>query len=224
MPRRHQSFARQHDALIGLIALNVIAFIVQHIAPEESIDTFLCTPAAVTSAWDRLLQGSLSAGAAQTFGTLVTYAFLHADFQHIAFNMLYLWVFAYLVGELIGQWRVVAIYIITAVGGAVCYTLFKGESQVPMLGASGAVTGFEGAYLGLAVRYTIPDPHVWPMARPVSPVALCALALIRVGLDLTGTVNPAGSNTAFTAHLGGFVTGLALTSFFSPTPRGCRVR
>ncbi|CAN5206542.1 hypothetical protein BH23VER1_BH23VER1_30300 [soil metagenome] len=226
MPRRHPAtlFVRQHAALFALIALNFLVFLGQVIFPEHVFARFEVVPAEITATWRALLEGEASPGGIAGFAPLLTYAFLHADIQHVAFNMLYLWIFAYLVGELLGQRWTLAIYPLTAVGGALCYIVFNADSTIPMLGASGAVTGFEGAYLGLAVRYSLPDPFVWPLSRPVPPMTLCVLALVGVFLDISGAFNPAGSNTAFTAHLGGFITGLAITSFFTPFPKGASRR
>jgi membrane associated rhomboid family serine protease len=215
-----KSLLRDHPVLLALIGFNLLVFLFQVILADGTFTPFFCHPSRIADAWHSLLGGGFEPGAFSAFSGVLTYAFLHADFEHILFNLFYLWVFGYLIGELLGNRWVFLTYLLTAIGGGICYVVFNAGSPVPMLGASGAVSGFEGAYLGLVVRYSLPDPHVWPMSRPVRPVVLAALVLVGVYLDFSGTISPGGSYTAFETHLGGFVTGLFLTSFLTPKPKG----
>lgn len=203
----------EHWVLFGLVGLNVAVFLVEFLLPADATTGLRCVPTQLIASWDNLLESNSPATDIKSLSTLLTYAFLHADIEHLLFNLLYLWIFGYVVGELIGQWWVLVVYVVTAIGGSICYVVFNSDSAVPMLGASGAVLGFQGAYLGLVVRCSLPDPFVWPIARPVSPMTLGLFAAIGFFLDLTGTVNPGGSNTGFATHLGGFATGIFFTSF-----------
>src|SRR5690606_22546705 len=110
----------------------------------------------------------------------------HADGQHVLFNMLFLWIFAALAVELLGHRWMFVIFLFTAVAGSIGHAVSNAGDSIPMLGASGAVMGFEGAYLGLAIRWKLPDPHVWPMARPIPPAQLAAIAVIGVVMDVMG--------------------------------------
>lgn len=215
---------REHAMLFTLIGLNVLVGIIGLFFPPGSINELKCNPASVSAAWDRVTSGEFAIADARVFATLLTYAFLHANAEHLFFNLLYLWMFGFIVGDLLGHRWVLAIYLITALGGSVGYVLSDPESPIPMLGASGAVMGFQGAYLGLAVRFRLPDPMVWPLADPVSPWKLGLFAVIGFALDLGGVVNPGDCNTAFATHIGGFVTGILLTSFIAPRPADAIVR
>lgn len=217
-PGGFKSLLVRQVALFGLMGANVLIFALELFLPEALFAGFRCVPVEVMYAWHQLLSGQIGWVELRELGTLLTYAFLHADIEHLAFNLLYLWIFGYLAGELLGQRWVVLLYLLTAIGGGICYVIFNAESDIPMLGASGAVLGFQGAYLGLAVRCALPDPYVWPLSRPVSPMTLGIFAIIGVFLDLSGTLNPGMSNTAFATHLGGFLTGIFLTSFVTPVP------
>ncbi len=218
-PRPFPTLLTQNAVLFGLVGLNVLVFVAQMVLPESLWFGWMCVPVDVVAAWEGLSAGRFSPATAQSFATLLTYAFMHGDIEHLLFNLLYLWIFGFLAGELLGQRWVLLLYLLTALGGGIIFVIFNGDSPIPMLGASGAVLGFQGAYLGLAVRSRLPDAFVWPLANPVSPFHLGIFAVIGVVLDLSGTINPGTSNTAFATHLGGFLTGVFLTSFVSPPAR-----
>lgn len=221
MPNQDQKKGIIHaqGPLLGLILLMFVIYGFQAVIGPEWYQNLMMVPAEVTRSWKELLQGNISGTSFENFATLLTSAFLHADPEHVLFNMLFLWVFAALAAELLGQRWMLLIFIITAIAGSVGHTLLNAEDVTPMLGASGAVMGFEGAYLGLALRWKLPDPHVWPMARPIPPAQLAALAVIGVVMDVMGVMNDGQSNIAFGAHIGGFLAGLFLTSFITPAPK-----
>ncbi len=212
--------ARERWSVLGLIGLNLAVALVGLGVADDVLRAFMCVPSRVVGAWEELNRGGFSTNDLPAVATLLTYSFLHADSEHLFFNLLYFWVFAYLVGELIGQWWVLAIYILTAISGAICFVIFESNSITPMLGASGALLGFQGVYLALAIRCPwIPDPFVWPIAHPIPPSALATFAVIGVALDVSGVINPGGSMTAYATHLGGFIAGVFLGSFVTPVPK-----
>jgi membrane associated rhomboid family serine protease len=129
------------------------------------------------------------------------------------FNALYLWIFAALAIRHLGKGWFVAIFVLTAIAGGILHTALDPGKLIPMLGASGAVMGFEGAYLGLALRYRPADPHIWPMAHPIPPAQLATLAVIGVVIDFHDVFSGAETFIAHGAHIGGFVMGLFITSF-----------
>jgi len=215
---------RAQGALLGLIVLQVAVFIAQGFGPVDWYGPLMVTPSAVVAAWRDLLQGVATPADWQHFATLLSYAFLHADFSHLAGNMLYLWLFGALLVELLGWRWMLGIFMLTALGAAAIHVWIERETSVPMLGASGSVLGFMGAYLGLAVRWQLPDPHVWPMARPIPPAHLAVLAAAFVALDYAAIFGGSPENIAFGAHVGGFTTGLALTALVTPKPRLARIR
>ena len=108
--------------------------------------------------------------------------------------------------------------LLTAIGGGITHTAMNPEVAGPMVGASGVVSGFMGAYLGLSVRWHLPDPHIWPIARPVPPTNLAILAVIFVAIDYRAIFAQTASMTAYGAHVGGFTMGLFLASFITPRP------
>jgi membrane associated rhomboid family serine protease len=210
--------------LLGLIAVIFGIFVFQQIRGVEWYVPFMAVPGQVTESWEQLKAGDFSVENLKRFGTLLSCAFLHASPEHIVYNMLFLWIFAALAAELLGHRWMLAIFIFTAFTGSIFHTMLNARDFIPMLGASGAVMGFEGAYLGMAMRWHLPEPHVWPMSRPVPPGQLALIGVAGVVIDYTSLMSHAPSNIAYGAHLGGFVGGLVLTAVFAPRPRGAKVR
>jgi len=215
---------RAQGVLIGLIVLLVALFLAQSLGPAGWERPFMATPAAVIESWHRLADGAAGAGDWRQFSTLLSCAFLHGDVFHLAGNILYLWGFGALVSELLGWRWMLGVFLLTALGASVTHVAMHPADWTPMLGASGAVMGFMGAYLGLAVRWELPDPHVWPMARPVPPSHLAILAVVFVALDYQAIFGGSLEMIAFGAHAGGFTTGLLLTAVVTPMPRSARPR
>ncbi|MEX2381614.1 MAG: rhomboid family intramembrane serine protease [Opitutales bacterium] len=219
---RRDGIVRQQGPLLGLIALMFFIFGCQAVLGPEWYQNLMTVPAEITQSWQSLLEGKINRESAGEFITLLTSAFLHGDPEHVLFNMLFLWVFAALTVDLLGHRWMFLIFTVTAISGSIGHTILNANDMIPMLGASGAVMGFEGAYLGLAIRWKLPDPHVWPMARPIPPAHLAALAVIGVVMDSMAIMNHDQANIAFGAHVGGFLAGLFLTSFIAPAPKAVR--
>ncbi len=203
-------------AVFALIVLMAIIFLLEELL-EGAVGVdfeYLCArPIEIIDAWGKLLSGGGEIYHVGILETLVTAVFLHGGFEHLLMNMVFLWAFASLASELLGKWNVVWIFLVTGVAGnllQVC--LVPGDYRI--LGASGAVTGFEGVYIGLASRWRLNWPHVWPLAHPVSPMRLAVFALVGVGIDVYRLFNEA-TGIAFGAHIGGFVCGLLIGFAFT---------
>ena len=143
--------------------------------------------------------------------TLVTSMFLHGGFMHLAGNMLYLWVFGNNIEDVCGHGRFILFYLLCGLAAAFAQALPDPGSEIPMIGASGAISGVLGAYLLL-----------FPHARVCTlvPIGFVFFTTIRAGwllgfwfvfqlLSGLGS-NPAEGGVAFWAHIGGFVAGLPL--------------
>ncbi|MBN2201727.1 rhomboid family intramembrane serine protease [bacterium] len=150
--------------------------------------------------------------------TLLTSMFLHGGFMHLAGNMLYLWIFGDNVESLLGRFRFLLFYILCGLGAAMSYILVDPNSTVPMIGASGAISGVLGAYM---IHFPKARVHVlvfmiW-FIRVVRIPALVVLGFWFVfqlvnGLGALGTGQSGG--VAWFAHVGGFVAGILLILIF----------
>lgn len=213
---RPSSILRRQWPLLSLISFIAAIHGLQVFLGADFEDRFMTVPAGVMEAFRSLRSGNIS-GVDSLF-TLLSAAFLHADISHLLGNMLYLWIFAAIAAELLGQRWMFVIFVFTAICGSLCHTALNPNETIPMLGASGAVMGFEGLYLGMAVRWRLPDPHVWPIARPIPPAHLAALGLLGLLMDFGGYLS-GEDGIAYGAHLGGFIGGMILGGAVVPIPR-----
>lgn len=140
--------------------------------------------------------------------TLFTYAFVHGDWMHLFGNMLFVWVFGDNVEDAVGHWKFLAFYLLSAAGGAVAHMLIAPASEVPLIGASGAVSGIVAAYLMLH-----PKVRIWVLVLGGIPLPISAMWVlgfwIAVQVINVLAADP-GSEIAWWAHIGGLVTGAAL--------------
>lgn len=208
---------RKQGPLLALIAGITLIFILQSVCGRSAYFPFMAIPAEVVQAWDALRGGRFSTASLTEIGTLLSHAFLHGGADHLLGNMLFLWIFAALAAELLGHRWMFAVFLVTAICGGACHVALNADDFTPMLGASGAVMGFEGLYLGMAVRWHLPDPHVWPMARSIPPGQLAMLGIVGLVMDFLGYAG--GSlGVAYGAHLGGFIGGIAMGGLVVPKP------
>jgi membrane associated rhomboid family serine protease len=210
--------------LLGLIALIFGIYVFQETGTPGWDLPFMAVPARVVEAWQHLREGAAGMEDLKAFGTLVSCAFLHGSPEHVIYNMLAMWIFAALIAELIGHRWVFAIFILTAFAASIFHSVLNPQSPNPSLGASGAVMGFEGFYLGMAMRWHLPTPHIWPMSRPISPLQLAMAGVVGIYLDFTAIMSKSQEHIAYGAHLGGFAGGLVLASLLPLRPRGATVR
>jgi membrane associated rhomboid family serine protease len=145
-------------------------------------------------------------------GSIFTAMFLHGGFFHLAGNMLYLWIFGDNVEDRFGHGRFVAFYLICGAVAALSQALFDVRSTVPMVGASGAVSGVLGAYFVLYPRANVLLAMPSVLARVP---ALVMLALWFVGqFARSWLIEPGAVGVAFSAHVGGFVAGAVFVRWF----------
>ena len=197
---------------IALIAVNAAVFLYQAFLSDLALELFVARYALVP-AWF-------------TWTALFTSQFLHAGWLHAIGNMLYLWIFGDNVEDRLGHARFLAFYLASGAAAALLQTLFNPFSNVPMVGASGAIAGVMGAYFVL-----------YPHSRVLTAVFLVIvfdiveipaifflgiwfLMQLLSGIGSLGASNAAGGGTAFWAHIGGFVVGAAIGVVLRATDRG----
>jgi membrane associated rhomboid family serine protease len=149
--------------------------------------------------------------------TLVTSMFLHGGWMHLIGNMLYLWIFGNNVEDAMGRGRFILFYFLCGVGAAAAHILLSPGSQVPMVGASGAISGVLGAYVALyphaRVKTLLTLGFIWDIVRVPAWILLGVWFLLQTFATI-GTVGARSSGVAFAAHFGGFLIGLSLIGLF----------
>lgn len=155
--------------------------------------------------------------------TVITSMFLHGGILHLAGNMLYLWIFGNNIEDVMGHGRFVVFYLVCGVAAALAQAASAPAAEIPMIGASGAVSGVLGAYLLLFPHARV---HVVvPLGFFIYSMALPAMVVLGlwIGLQLLNSAfaMPEQGGIAWFAHIGGFVAGMVLIPFFKR--RGVRL-
>jgi membrane associated rhomboid family serine protease len=188
-----------------IIGINSLVFIYQYfILPPELlghiISTYALTPAAPSVI------------------TVFTSMFMHGGLMHIIFNMWFLWIFGDNIESVLGHKRYVLFYLLCGVGAALAQIQINTGSQIPMVGASGAIAGVLGAYL---IRFPRATVHVLVIliifitfirVPAMVVIGIWFLSNLTAGLGTLGIEETGG--TAWFAHLGGFVSGVVLNQIF----------
>ena len=142
--------------------------------------------------------------------TLYTSMFMHAGIGHLGGNMLYLWIFGNNIEAVLGKFRFILFYFVCGTIAALGHIANDMDSQIPMVGASGAISGILGAYLILfpfaRIKTFIFLGIYWTIAR----VPAIALLLIWICLQIWNSLATGAGGTAWFAHIGGFIAGVLL--------------
>lgn len=165
----------------------------------------------------RLFGGAADpAGAAAAPATVLTSMFLHGGIMHLIGNMLFLWIFGDNVEDATGRLRFLAFYLLAGAGAAATQVAMAPHSGIPMIGASGAVSGVLGAYLLLYPRAQVATLVFLGIFITVIRIRAWVLLLVWFGGQALPalTTPPGAPGVAWFAHVGGFVAGAALIPFF----------
>ena len=143
--------------------------------------------------------------------TIISSMFMHGGFMHLAGNMLYMWIFADNIEDNLGPSKFLIFYLLAGIGAAMTQVLMDTHSQVPMVGASGAIGGVLGAYLinhpNAKVLVLIPFGFFSQLIK--------IRALYVLGFWFILQFISSGGGIAYAAHIGGFVSGMILILFFN---------
>ena len=150
-------------------------------------------------------------------GTIFTSMFMHGGWMHLIGNMLYLWIFADNIEDDLGTLNFVLFYFASGVGAAMAQVLTDINSQIPMIGASGAIGGVLGAYLinypNARVLVLIPFGFFSQLIKIKALYVLGFWFLLQFINSFLSSSS--GGGVAYAAHIGGFISGVILILFFN---------
>jgi membrane associated rhomboid family serine protease len=140
--------------------------------------------------------------------------FLHGSWMHLLGNMLYLWIFGNNIEDVMGHAKFIVFYLLCGIFAALSHAVTDLSSQIPMVGASGAISAVLGAYLLLFPRANV--LVLLPMIGMTRVAAGIVLGMWFVTQLISGgmSVGASGGGVAFFAHIGGFLAGMALIGLF----------
>jgi len=188
----------------GLIAVNVLFFLLELNSGNAFIERWAFVPS-------RFLSNPTG-----NFLTLFTSMFMHAGWVHLLGNMLYLWIFGDNVEDRFGRVDYLVFYLLCGLGATFTQLIFSENSNIPNLGASGAIAGVLGAYILMFPQARVSvlmGTFIVPMSAFVVIGLWFVLQLFSSIASITTATQSGG--VAYMAHVGGFVTGLVLAYIFS---------
>jgi membrane associated rhomboid family serine protease len=193
----------------ALMAVNVVVF---------GVEAWLAAGSSGPTSLDEwaLVPARLVAHPMASAPTLLTHMFLHGSLSHVAGNMLFLWIFGDNVEDALGHARYVLFYLACGLVAALAQVAVSPHATVPMLGASGAISGVLAAYGVLYPRSPItvvnPVPLLWIFWGLFISLPAWFVILEFFAANLWNAFQPSSApgGVAFVAHVGGFLAGLAL--------------
>jgi len=229
-PYRDENETRRPAIFTGvIIALNVLTWlVVQGAGSEMAVAQSVCQlgliPGELTGTIPPGMRVPLGESIACTteagrhLSHIFTHMFLHGSWMHLLGNMWFLWLFGNNIEDSMGHFRFVVFYLLCGLAAAMAQLLASPSSPIPMVGASGAISGVMGAYLLL-----YPNVRVYtlvPIGFFITSMALPAWVMLGYWFVLqfiSGLVSFGGemSGVAFWAHVGGFVAGIVLIKLFA---------
>lgn len=161
----------------------------------------------------------------QTYPTVFSAMFLHGGLMHLASNMLFLWIFGNNIEDVLRKVRFITFYLLTGLIAAMSHVFMDTGSEVPMVGASGAISGILGAYLILFPKAKVKTLLFFGL---ITIIRIPAVVLLLLWLGLQIYSNMASSNVgggvAWMAHIGGFIAGMVLILPFKASLRPSKSR
>ncbi len=197
---------------VGLITICSLVFFYQLSLPARVAELLVYAYGAIPAAIFGNAQLSPEIVKLPAYGTLISSMFLHGGFMHIIGNMLFLWVLGDNVEDKLGHARYLSFYLICGLLATFAHAISEPMSNIPMIGASGAISGVIGAYLILHPRAPI-RVLVWFFIVWLPAWIVLGFWIAYQFLSVALVAGGAGGGVAWWAHIGGFVAGATLIVF-----------
>ena len=200
-----------------LIIICILVFLIELASPSYRTGEFFYSYGLIPSVLLGKLKLAPSMYVIPAYLTIITSMFVHGGFMHLIGNMLYMWIFADNIEDSLGKVKFLIFYILCGIGAAMAQVFTDTNSQIPMVGASGAIGGVLGAYL---VNYPKAKILVLiPFGFFSQIIKIKALYVLFFWFILqfinSALTNSNGGGVAFAAHIGGFISGVILILFLN---------
>ena len=200
-----------------LIGISIFIFLIELSSSSYRTGTFFYSFGLIPSVLLGNNQLSQDLYVIPAFLTIFSSMFVHGGFMHLIGNMLYMWIFADNIEDNLGKIKFLIFYLLCGIGAAMAQVFADTSSQVPMVGASGAIGGVLGAYLinhpNARVLVLIPFGF---FSQLIKIRALYVLGFWFVLQFINSALsNSQGGGVAYAAHIGGFISGIILILFFN---------
>ena len=209
-----------------LLAVNITVFLFEKTLDPRSLTLLTYQFGVVPYFVESALRGVNGVPLEAAIVPIFTSMFMHASTLHLVGNMWALWIFGDNIEDHLGQFRYLMLYLLSGIAAAILHVLFNQGSQIPTVGASGAIAGVMGAYFLLfpSARVLTVVPFVfmfvWLPAWVVLGYWFLAEFLSGAANSLNHADAAAVGGVAFWAHVGGFIAGITLIKLFpSRAPR-----
>jgi membrane associated rhomboid family serine protease len=211
----------------ALIAANCIVFLIEVSLNPLELEQFVAAFALIPARYTELFAYSDANLTVADLLPFITMMFLHGGWLHLIFNMWTLWLFGPTIEDRLGHGRYLVFYLACGIAASLAHVVFNPGSLVPALGASGAIAGVLGCYMGLfpLARVIVLVPILFlPLFFEVPAYVFIGLwFLIQVFQGATALLSESsGSGVAWWAHIGGFIVGLVLVPLFQKSERQYR--
>jgi membrane associated rhomboid family serine protease len=197
-----------------IIVLNCAVFLLQSSMGSGEVD--------LIEQWGlvplRIVAGSDPLRLASVFSSM----FMHGGWMHLIGNMWFLYIFGDNVEDALGKPRYVFFYLLCGMAGAAAQIAIDPWSKIPMIGASGAIAGVLGGYLSLFPRarvLTLVPIFIFLQIMTLPAIVFIVLWFALQALEGMASLGHQGGGTAWWAHIGGFLIGLAMVRMLVPRHR-----
>ena len=217
IPLRDNTYSHSFPFVnVIIIVLNVLIFLYQQSMPQDLLVLFFynfgVTPAQVIN---QVIAGE---SLLITGFPFISCIFLHGGWLHLLGNMLYLWIFGDNVEDRIGHLRYLLFYLLIGIISSIAHIISVPESQVPIIGASGAIAGIMGAYFLAFPKAKILT--LVPVFFLITFIQVPAIIFLPIwfAIQIINGLSTAGMGAdavAWWAHIGGFISGVILMPFFA---------
>ncbi|TAN39977.1 MAG: rhomboid family intramembrane serine protease [Nitrospirae bacterium] len=200
---------------VVIIGINILVYILQVISPKEGRD--------IAYSFGAIPYNLLSLESTQpipVFLTVFTSMFMHGGLLHLGGNMLYFWIFGDNIEDSLGHIRFLFFYLVCGMAAAYAHALSSPGSQIPMIGASGAISGILGAYVLLfpaaRVHTLLFFGFFIQVVRIPALIVIGFWAIIQFLSSLLSQGGLQQGGVAWFAHVGGFFAGLITIKLWLP--------